>query len=381
MQFKTEKTEQEISFDIYPIKDSRAAQNLIVENAQKLISKFDNRLFWLLRESNQEGVITIESRRYNGTAPNKWEPQNPKRLWLTETGWQDFDYNDPKPPKGVLAITKDNLTLEHIRALKDKLATGNPSYSLENMIYPELKWDIKKREAVQCSRDKNNGIFGKLARDCPNEEKGIIGRSDPALPVMIKQLPSEHVTSTALPVMIKQLPPEHVTSTVLPVMIKQLPPEHVTSTALPVNRGRSTQEKIEAPLQKKASSDIHYEYEVHDSNKSRNHTFAASYRGMKEQLHTLKGDHLKTQILLNFKSEINKATSTEDLKKIVDKLKYKEGDPKKGLTEEYAVIKTGQGHATKLLGPLGLQTSSDKALDAIIKDQENNIKAANTCKH
>ncbi|CAM2903469.1 substrate of the Dot/Icm secretion system [Legionella steigerwaltii] len=94
----------------------------------------------------------------------------------------------------------------------------------------------------------------------------------------------------------------------------------------------------------------------------------------KERYQHLKGDMLKTQILLNFKAKIDEYNSAEEIDKFLKK--YKD-------TNEYTILKTGQGAFTQKAHALGLEnwslfkTSSVKALEKIVEDAKEEIALRN----
>ena len=90
---------------------------------------------------------------------------------------------------------------------------------------------------------------------------------------------------------------------------------------------------------------------------TRSHAFEAKIKGDfgKDYL-ALKGDALKTAILLNFKLKLNVSKSTDELKNIVDGLK---------LTEEYSIIKKGQGITTRFFN---LRTDSAIAFEKMVSE-------------
>lgn len=84
-----------------------------------------------------------------------------------------------------------------------------------------------------------------------------------------------------------------------------------------------------------------------------------------------KGDALKTLILAEFKAAIDEVNSSEDLKTLKEKLMK---DPK------YDILATRQG-ANWLNYVPGLQTSSVKAFDSIIKDAETRVEPRKNLSH
>lgn len=113
---------------------------------------------------------------------------------------------------------------------------------------------------------------------------------------------------------------------------------------------------------------IHYNHAVENDAPGRKHAFTvkgASFADIKETYMELKGDQLKTKILKDVKSELENIGSKEDL----DKFK---NDFKK--SDEYKVLKTGQGLATKLFG---FKTSSVKAFEDLIAESESSVDSNN----
>lgn len=94
------------------------------------------------------------------------------------------------------------------------------------------------------------------------------------------------------------------------------------------------------------------------------HFFEANlskFQNLKQHYQDARGDFLKTKILELLKDKIVRTTSKEDLNKL--KLDIMNSD-------EYGVLKKGQGLITRLLH---LDTSSKKALDKMFVDQEEKL--------
>jgi hypothetical protein len=104
----------------------------------------------------------------------------------------------------------------------------------------------------------------------------------------------------------------------------------------------------------KLNQGLHYEFAT--TGKGRDHgeyTATSALPGLKG----LKGDALKTKILEEFRSQIAGKSASEIIK-IYDKFKS---------SEEYTILKTGQGWATRLFR---LKTDSMRALDSIIEESQ-----------
>jgi hypothetical protein len=111
------------------------------------------------------------------------------------------------------------------------------------------------------------------------------------------------------------------------------------------------------------ASDIKKYYAHANDDGSRSHRYIASMEGatVKESLKQLKGDALKTKILLAFKTELDSITSKEELDTFVTQFKD---------TQEYSVLKTSQGWFTKAFD---LKTSSVEAFDQMVVDKEGEL--------
>lgn len=120
--------------------------------------------------------------------------------------------------------------------------------------------------------------------------------------------------------------------------------------------------KMRVRLARIASKELHYDYASFSG--SRFHAFTASTKDMKTvdaSLEGLKGDELKTAILINFKASLDSSKSIVDLEANVKK--FKESD-------EYKVIKQSQGIASSIFRR---ETSSSKALNELIKGANERI--------
>lgn len=107
-----------------------------------------------------------------------------------------------------------------------------------------------------------------------------------------------------------------------------------------------------------------YHHAVYEHSAGRHHAFeviAAKFTGLKEQLMQLKGDHLKSQILLDFKEELAHCKTTEEVEQLKEQWKNK---------PEYKVLETGQGLITRIFH---LQTSSVKAFNTMIDERKHEI--------
>ncbi|KTD61485.1 Dot/Icm T4SS effector [Legionella santicrucis] len=103
-----------------------------------------------------------------------------------------------------------------------------------------------------------------------------------------------------------------------------------------------------------------YEHFTDQQSKGRFHLFEATadiIKSYKNNYQNLKGDYLKSQILVDFKKQLEEANNLEDVNKITDDFKK---------SNEYKILTTGQGLFTKITG---IQTSSEKAVDQMVKDR------------
>lgn len=106
----------------------------------------------------------------------------------------------------------------------------------------------------------------------------------------------------------------------------------------------------------------------HEKSIGRSHRYSASAEAMKtikQEFQQLRGDHLKREILLDFKNQIEKISTIEDLQKF-------ETENIKSKSESYKVLATGQGLTTRVLH---LETDSVKALKNMINEKKADIKA------
>ncbi len=85
---------------------------------------------------------------------------------------------------------------------------------------------------------------------------------------------------------------------------------------------------------------------------------SAEFQNFRNKYQSFKGDHLKTQILDDLKTRIQESSSKEELEKLKEELKT---------SYETDVLNTGQGWFTQRFG---LKTSSIKALESMIEQQE-----------
>jgi len=108
-----------------------------------------------------------------------------------------------------------------------------------------------------------------------------------------------------------------------------------------------------------------YEHQASNESEGRFHLFtasASSVKGFKQDYQAMRGDHLKTKILEDFKRQIENISSPKELKTFKDNL---ENSP------EFKVLNTGQGLFTKITG---IKTSSVVALEDMISQKEESLK-------
>lgn len=110
-----------------------------------------------------------------------------------------------------------------------------------------------------------------------------------------------------------------------------------------------------------------YAHKTLDPSGGRTHLFAVTapneaFKNYKAQYQKLRGDHLKTEILEDLRSQIEGAHSLAELNNLKDNLMQ---------SPEYNILKKGQGVFTKITG---IKTSSVKALEAMFKEKEAIIK-------
>ena len=89
---------------------------------------------------------------------------------------------------------------------------------------------------------------------------------------------------------------------------------------------------------------------------------------IKDELKKLKGDHLKREILADFKNEIEQVAS-------LDELRVKQRELMHPNLEKYKILATGQGLMTKVMG---LETSLLKALKQMFAEKELELLANHT---
>ena len=136
-----------------------------------------------------------------------------------------------------------------------------------------------------------------------------------------------------------------------------------TGQPQPADTAKPAARPIEPAKVKKELSGTHYDYQTDSNAKGRYHALEANLDKCKElkgQYVGQKGDHLKSSILLYFKTEIEKCTK-ENLKARVDELKE---------SPQYKVIAKGQGYTTKLFG---LETSSVKAFNKMVEEKKKDL--------
>lgn len=83
---------------------------------------------------------------------------------------------------------------------------------------------------------------------------------------------------------------------------------------------------------------------------------------LKNKYHLLKGDALKTLILIDFKSQLEACLTLDELKETVDLLKK---------SDEYKILAQSQGVMTSFFGCFGLKTSSVVAFDKMVSERES----------
>lgn len=107
-----------------------------------------------------------------------------------------------------------------------------------------------------------------------------------------------------------------------------------------------------------------YPHAVFSKSEGRLHFFGVNgvkFLNLSEELKNLHGDYLKSQILLCFKKQLVKVKTKEELDDLVNNFK---------LTDEYQVLATGQGVATRFFAR---QTSSIKAFNDLVKAQNEEL--------
>ncbi|WP_133131348.1 hypothetical protein [Legionella yabuuchiae] len=119
----------------------------------------------------------------------------------------------------------------------------------------------------------------------------------------------------------------------------------------------------------KKLSSTHYKYQTKDNIMGRSHAMQATvekFNNLKEKYSSIKGDHLKSQILNEFKEKIENTSNLDELNILKNTLMK---------SDEYKVLKTGQGITTRALG---LETSSVRAFKEMISEQEKNLTQINS---
>jgi effector protein DrrA/SidM len=112
---------------------------------------------------------------------------------------------------------------------------------------------------------------------------------------------------------------------------------------------------------------LSYKYAAREDGREHRYTATAeNFKDLKDKYQGVRGDALKTEILSNFKDKLAEATDKASLDKIVKQLKS---------SDEYTILKTGQGRTTQLLG---LKTSSVVAFEKMIKEVETDFKSRHT---
>jgi len=126
-----------------------------------------------------------------------------------------------------------------------------------------------------------------------------------------------------------------------------------------------TKQGIENPVVHTVKSQ--YAYFAAIPTQGRSHGFTVNgqdFKNLKDQFKDWKGDHLKSEILESFRKDIENVTSLPELEAVKKQIKS---------SAEYKVLATGQGLFTKITG---IQTTSQKTLEAMFKEQEVNVSPA-----
>lgn len=134
--------------------------------------------------------------------------------------------------------------------------------------------------------------------------------------------------------------------------LQQIYPRNINQ----VDQEMSSENKISASYRHR-TRDSGREHKIEVSGKN--------FQELKEGFKNLRGDGLKTAILDDIKSKIEKTSSLEDLKKLKDDFKK---------SDEFKVLNTAQGATTKFLQGLSLKnTTSINTLNDMFKEQENSL--------
>jgi hypothetical protein len=146
-----------------------------------------------------------------------------------------------------------------------------------------------------------------------------------------------------------------------PPILGEKQKEEAEHSTLPIP---GVKEKEERVLQT-----TYYQYEVDDRTKGRGYhaleVTGEKFSDLKQHLKGLKGDHLKSVILLELKEELKSFKSEEKLNSFIQT--FQNEDPR------FKVLNTAQGIATRL-GLFGLKTSSIQAFNKMVEEQRTIIK-------
>lgn len=113
---------------------------------------------------------------------------------------------------------------------------------------------------------------------------------------------------------------------------------------------------VAAPVEISRRISLLYPNQVHDNNQGRWHAFA-----VKSKYHEQRGDHLKTIILEDFKHQMDKVTTRDELDALVNALKD---------SHEYGILATGQGFMTKIMGLCTTRTTDAViAFEAMVEEK------------
>jgi effector protein DrrA/SidM len=131
--------------------------------------------------------------------------------------------------------------------------------------------------------------------------------------------------------------------------------------------GKTDMDSLEQVMSSKGENLAEYLSYAHATrNAGRNHKYMATtdhIDALKGKYEGLRGDALKTEILLQFRIALAQATDRESLEHIVKSLK---------LSNEYKVLASGQGFTTRFFG---LNTSSIIAFQTMVKEARADFKS------
>lgn len=210
------------------------------------------------------------------------------------------------------------------------------------LIMEQSEKDLKKmfrQASLKAHPDKEGGVQEVF--------KAITALSEAVVPFVDQTKKPSNQEKINLAQTLRQLPPE--ISEKLINKIKLENPQHATANLMNpvIHTVKNTYaHRVSTPLENRA-----HDYEVNSS----------KFKNLKEQFQDLKGDYLKSKILENLKSRIENVSSKDELKELKKEIMS---------SDEYKVLNTGQGLFTKITG---IKTSSVKALDAMINEQEQNL--------